>query len=100
MTDINFTNTSIQIIPHLYNRIPFESVNKLGISFQIIFSNTIVQKCWYISFMGSYEIIMSNISFYENTGTVSFIDVLLRIDRSFQFERNVNGMTVMSDLLN
>ncbi len=99
MTDVNFTNTAIQIIPFLYHRTTSESVNKLGILFQIIFSNTVIQKCGDISFMGSYEIIMSNVSFFENSATVLLANIVLQIERSFRFEKNVNGMTVMSDLL-
>ena len=99
MTDVNFTNTIIQIIPFLYHRTTSESVIKLGIRFQIMFSNTVFQKCRDVTFMGSYEIIMSNVSFFKNVDTVVFANILLRIERLFRFERNLNGMTVMSDLL-
>ena len=97
MTDVNFTNTVIQIIPFLYYRTT--SVNKQGIQFQIVFSNVIIHKCKNMAFMGIYEIVMSNVSFFENYDTIVFANVMLRIERSFQFERNLNGMTVMSDLL-
>ena len=96
MTDANFTNTVIQINPFRYHLIT--SVNKFGHSFQIIFSNAIIHKCKRMSFMGIYEIIMKNVSLLESYNIV-FTDVMLRIEGSFRFERNLNGMTVMSDLL-
>ena len=49
--------------------------------------------------MGLCEIIISNVSFFfDNFGTVAFANIMLQMERSFQFERNLNGMTVMSDL--
>ena len=36
MTDMNFTDTAIQIIPFMYHRTTSEFVNKLGTLFQII----------------------------------------------------------------
>ena len=90
MTDVSFTNTAIQIIPSLYHRTTSESVNKLGILFQIVISNTIIQECSDIAFMGSYEIIMRNVSFFENSDPIVFVNILLRIERSFRFERNLN----------
>ena len=97
VNDANFTNTVIQIIPLLYHRTT--SIDKRGLSFQIVFSNAIIRQCKHLIFMGIYEIIMNNVSFLETHDAVVFASVMLQIKRSFRFERNLNGMTVMSDLL-
>ena len=89
VNDANFTNTIIQIMS--------ATINKFGLSFQIGFSNTVIKRCS-MAFMDIYEIIMSNVSFLENYDIV-FTSVMIRIKGSFRFERNFNGITIMSDLL-
>lgn len=74
----------MQIIPFRYHYTT--SVNMLGISFQIAFSNAIIQKFKHMAFMGAYEIVMHNVSFLENYDTIVFANVMLRIEESFRFE--------------